>query len=173
MDPDRGPEMIAVDVLHRTDDADVVDRAAGFGEQVRNFDAALAIALEPPVRPLVEAFGTGRLAMILREVRLRVEAVDVRDAAGHKEENHALRLRREVWRFWRERIFRLAGQQFRKNAGEQKTAPRERSNGLSANHRFSPRTRTGCCRAWHVCNWPTPSPRVGSPPRPCAPTGGG
>ena len=86
------------------DDADVVDALADVGEELADFDAALAVALELEGRlhegaglALVAEVAAGHgLAVVLGEHGLGVEAVDVRQAAVHEEEDDVLCLGLEV-----------------------------------------------------------------------------
>ena len=65
-------------------------------EQVADFDAALSVAPEFPVRALVDPVLAERLVVVLAEERLRVERVHVGHAAGHEQEDDLLRFRSEV-----------------------------------------------------------------------------
>jgi hypothetical protein len=80
------------------EDADVVDDAAYVREQVADHDAAAAARPEAPVGPFQEAVklagfalpvvhGDG-LAGVGEELRLVVEGIDVRGAAGREDEDH-------------------------------------------------------------------------------------
>ena len=92
---------------HRAHDAEIVDAASDFGEELANGRAALAAAGELPGRLhqgasafLVEgelALDGHGLAVVAREARLGVESVDVGDAAVHEQEDDALGARGEVW----------------------------------------------------------------------------
>ena len=115
-----GSLVVAVAVaVHRVQNAEIVDDAADGGKQIAHPGAAAAVWLEPPPRldeealegpRLVEpARGGDRLAMVGEELRLEVEGVDVRHAAGRVEENHPVGGGGEVRRMWCEWIERCGG----------------------------------------------------------------
>src|SRR5216683_973610 len=88
----------------RPHDADVVDALANVGKELADFNSALSVAFEFE-RRLHERAGLAlvsevssrhRLTVVLREHRLRIEAVDMRQAAVHEEEDDVLGLRLEV-----------------------------------------------------------------------------
>ena len=98
--------------VHRAHHADVVDRLRGPGKNLAHLDPALPVFFESERRlvararlPLrAEMLHRQRLAVKLREPRLRVEGVHMRRPAVHEKVDDALRLRREMRRFRRERI---------------------------------------------------------------------
>ena len=76
-----------------------------------------------------------RLAVGREQLRLGVERVHVRHAAGREQEDDALRLRREVRRLRRERIGRrrrrVGRQQLRQDAGQQQRAADQRAEDVA------------------------------------------
>jgi hypothetical protein len=87
--------------VHRADDADVVGAGAHVREELAHFEATLAVAREAERRLHQRAglaFGghgaaRERLAVILRQHRLRIEAVHLRQPAVHEEEDDVFRAR--------------------------------------------------------------------------------
>ena len=120
VDADGRTEVVAIDVLHRAYDADVVNHAACLREQIGHFNAALAVALVLPVRAFVEVLIAAAcgLAVIGGQVWLRVEAIDMRDSTGHEEEDDALGFGREVRSLGCERILGVHGSAF-EHVGEE------------------------------------------------------
>ena len=114
------PLVVAVAVaVHRVQNAEIVDDAADGGKQIAHPGAAAAVWLEPPPRLDEEALegprlveptrGGDRLAMVGKELRLEVEGVDVRHAAGGIEEDHPVGGGGEVRRMGCEWIERCGG----------------------------------------------------------------
>jgi hypothetical protein len=85
--------------VHRADEADVVGARAHVGKQLAHVHAALPVLLERERRPHERAgaaFGRDRsarqrLPVVLVEHRLRIEAVDLRQAAVHEQEDDSFR----------------------------------------------------------------------------------
>ena len=84
--------------VHRADHADVVGARADVREELADLEAALAVALERE-RRLHQRAGLAlgrdgaarqRLAVVLVEHRLRIEAVDLRQPAVHEQEDDVL-----------------------------------------------------------------------------------
>jgi hypothetical protein len=105
---------VVIDVVrdHRADEAKIVHASGDVREQFADGRAALAVAREAPwgseqiprLRSLQLGLGEGeRLALHLGELGLRIEQIHVRWAAGHEEEDDALRFRGELRRLHRER----------------------------------------------------------------------
>jgi len=97
--------------VQRADDAQLVHVPGDIGEQLRGPQPALATLLELPQRLHHPPVGAGAAALdralvgeiehaafLLQQLRLPVEAVDLADAAGHEQEDHALGLGRMVQR---------------------------------------------------------------------------
>ena len=90
--------------VHRTDEADVVRAFADVREQLADLDAGLAVLLEREGRAHQRAglaFGGNRaarqrLSVVLVEHRLRIEAVDLRQAAVHEQKDDTLGARRVI-----------------------------------------------------------------------------
>jgi hypothetical protein len=106
---------VVIDVVgdHRADEAKIVHASGDVREQFADGRAALAVAGEAPwgseqiprLRSLQLWLGEReRLALHLGELRLRIEQVHVRWAAGHEEEDDALRFRGKLRRLHRERV---------------------------------------------------------------------
>ena len=100
---------------HRANDRELVGDGPDVRKQRADRNAALPVTRELPrarqdVAILVEHRPLGlerhRFARLGRQPRLRVERVDVREAAGHVAEDDILHLRREVGRFRGERPVR-------------------------------------------------------------------
>ena len=96
VNPERCPEVVAVDVLHRADHGNLVSHLADLREQVADFDAALSVPPELPVRALVDPVFAERFVVVLPKERLGVERVHVGHAARHEQEDDLLRFRGEV-----------------------------------------------------------------------------
>src|SRR5205814_8478826 len=96
--------VVAAVGVHRSNAADVVHALADVREELGHLDARLAVLLERERRSHERtglALGRDRAArqrlpVVLVEHRLRIEAVDLREAAVHEEEDHALRARRMI-----------------------------------------------------------------------------
>ena len=102
---DGGAKVIVVDVLHRSDQADVIHHAADLREKIAHLRAALAVFFETPIGRLIKAFALLHgLIVVSGEIRLGIKRVHVADAAIHEHEDHALGLGREVRLLGRERI---------------------------------------------------------------------
>ena len=92
--------------VHRLDDAQIVGVACEVAEDLADLEAALAVRLElergahqrARLALGLEVAAGIRFAVVLREHRLVVEAIDVRRAAVEKQVDDVLRLGREVWR---------------------------------------------------------------------------
>jgi hypothetical protein len=90
--------------VHRPNHADIVRAAAHVREQLAHFQAALPVPGEREGRLHQRAglalgrHGTTRkrLPVVLVEHRFRIEAVDLRQATVHEQENDGLGLRRVV-----------------------------------------------------------------------------
>ena len=135
--PERGVVVVRVVGVHRANQGNVVGTLRDVGEEFADFNAALPAFLELPLWPLQEQlfvagaiarFGVverHRLAVIGGELRLRVEGIDVRHAAGHEQEDDVRGLRREVRRLRGERVGTrgfILGEQLRHERGEQRTS---------------------------------------------------
>ena len=90
---------------HRTDDAEVIRAGADVRKQIADGEAAFSVAVEFPrtfqeVAVVVEDRGIdgefGRLAVLFGELRFGVEAVDLRHATVHVEEDDMFGARCEV-----------------------------------------------------------------------------
>ncbi len=122
MHAERRVVMIRVRGVHRTDQRDVVHALGHVWKQRTDLRAAFAVRRKIPLRAFQKnALVTGPvldlrmvqfhlLAVIANERRLGVEAVHVRHAAGHEQEDHAFRLRRKLRCARRQRIG-IVGQQ--------------------------------------------------------------
>ena len=101
---DHRREVVALVAPHRPDHGDLIDHAADVGEPVGDRDARLPVPRERPQagdhRPphlrqvVAEPDRVDQLARPL--VVLRVEGVDVADAAAHEQEDHRSRPGREM-----------------------------------------------------------------------------
>ena len=136
MDGEGGLEVVAVVAVQRADQADVVHAAADVREQVADLGAALPARLELPAGPQQGAVAAA-LAAVGDEARLGVEGVQVRDAAGHVEEDDALRLAREVRRFRGERVggavaAGVLGEQVREDGRHRQRAADEGADEVAA-----------------------------------------
>ena len=106
MDAESPLVVICVVRLHRANDAQFVDDVAHVRKKIADRGAALAARAESPLRRLEIALEVpelplpivdrDRFAVIANEPRLRVERVDVRDAAGHVQKDHAFGPRLKV-----------------------------------------------------------------------------
>ena len=131
VDADGRPEVVAVDVFHRANDADVVHHTPDVGEQIAHLGAGLAVPPKRPVGSLVKPVAlTGFLVVILVEVRLWIEGVHVAHTASHEHENNPLGLGFEMRPPGREGIF-PGRHQVRDQAGQDQASPDQRLDGLS------------------------------------------
>ena len=113
--------VVAVGGPHRTDDGEPIHISANVGKPITDLDAAFAVLAKTDLQRIKRfaliAIGVGndqpldgqffrieyvgewrlgnRLAAILGEHRLRIEAFHVADAAVHEQPDHVLGLRRE------------------------------------------------------------------------------
>ena len=136
VDADGCAKVISVDVLHRLDDANVVDHAADVGKKITDRNAALAVAFELPVSSLVDPLFVVGLAVVFGEERLGVERIHVGNGARHEQEDDPFRLRREVRLLGRQRVDRVgpgrgALHYFGEESRQQQAAPSQRTDVLT------------------------------------------
>ena len=118
MNPDRRAKVVPIDILHRTNHADVVDLAANVRKQVADFDAAFTVRSELPVGALVEPSLVVTPVMVLGQKGLRVKRINVRNSTGHEHEDDPLGFGRKVRPLGRQWVrHTVIGQQLGKKAG--------------------------------------------------------
>ena len=113
-------------VVHRPDNADVVDALRDFGKKFADFDPASS-GLPEHKRGLHQFALLGRslrrvLAVELLQFRLRIEGIDVRRPAVHEQEDDALDLGGKVPDLRRQRPRRDGRRFVRKHAGQAERA---------------------------------------------------
>ncbi|MCE9608640.1 MAG: hypothetical protein K8R23_00270 [Chthoniobacter sp.] len=134
VDAERGLEVVVVVAAHGAHEADVVHALADVREEIADLGAAGPAGFEVPERreENVGAFVRSALAAVGLEPRLWVERVHVRHAAGHEEEDHALRFAGEMRDARRQRLGAVLGEQMVQDAGKQHRTRDERADYLAA-----------------------------------------
>ncbi len=125
--------MIGVIAAHRADQADIVHRFANVREQIADHHAGFSAWFEFPARADVgsPAGGLEALSSGFDQLGFVVERIDMRDAARHVHEDHALRFRSKVRSMRRERIGRI-GEQALHHGGEEQRSCKEAADNLAA-----------------------------------------
>ena len=128
---ERSVVVVRVARVHRSNQGDVVGHPGHVREEFADFRARFAAFLELPLRLLEEELLVARpiarlrmiegdlLAVIGGELRLRVETIDVRDAAAHEQEDDALGLTGKVRRLRCECVGPFFGQHLAEECGHE------------------------------------------------------